>query len=62
MTEATDEITTEIDPARRVMLSELYDEFGKELVDEDIAAAVQSRITQVYDNRDEIREQIESEA
>lgn len=51
------EITIELDDAREVMYDELADEFNEAAIEEDLEAAVRQRLTDLYDNRDQIVQQ-----
>lgn len=48
------ELQFELDSAREVMHDELSEQFGEELIDEDLKEALTARLTQVYDNREQL--------
>lgn len=54
-------VEIELDTARQVMYDELKNEFGPTVVDDDLEEAVRQRITQLYDNREEMRKAMEEE-
>jgi len=54
-------IEFDLDNPREVMYDELVEEFGEELVETILSDALQRELTNVYDNRETIRQRIEQQ-
>lgn len=54
MTETT-VIEIELDEAREVMFNDLAEMLGEDAVKEEIKSTAQSRLTQIYDNKDQLQ-------
>jgi hypothetical protein len=52
------DVEIELSPGDSLNLDELYDEFGEELIDADLQEAVKQRVRHLYDNREQLRQQI----
>lgn len=55
-----DDISIDLE-ARDKMYEELVDEFGEEIVDNEIAVAARQALSRIYDNREQLRQQIEAQ-
>lgn len=53
----TDTVEFQIDDARRVMLEELEEEFGKEFIHNALGRSIRQQITTFYDNQGRLRQE-----
>lgn len=61
MSDDNQTITIELDDARDVMYSELNDLLGEQVVDAEIESQLIDVVTEMYDNREQLKQQLEQQ-
>ena len=61
MSDDNQTISVELDGARDVMYSELNDLLGEQIVDAEIESQLIDVVTEMYDNREQLKQQLEQQ-